>query len=91
MKWLLYEILVIVSCSFAASVVVSWTLYGLLKWPITVTYIVLVMTVGPALAVIRGRDREKDRLDIGERAAAELVSLVILMGLGWWLGHTIWA
>lgn len=91
MNWLLYEILVITSLSFVASVAVAWALFAVLKWPMTVTYIVVVMTVGPALAVIRGRDREKDRLDIGERAAAELVALIILLALGWWLGHTFWA
>jgi len=88
---ILFEILVIVSASFASSVAVAWLGEVLAGWPTTVTYIVTVMTVGPALAVLRGRDRKRDRLDLSERAAAELISLVILLALGWWMGRTFWA
>lgn len=67
-----------------------WTSAGLaalltlvLDWPLTATYIMAIMTIGPALAVLRGRDRTKDKLELGERAGAELLALVILLAIGW--------
>jgi hypothetical protein len=61
----------------------------LLGWPLTGTYLLAVLTVGPTLAIQRGRDREKDRLEIGERAAAEILVLIILLALGMAAGHYI--
>ena len=58
-----------------------------LHWPLTATYLLAVLTIGPTLAILRGRDRSRDRLDIGERAAAELLSLIVLIGIGWAAGQ----
>lgn len=55
----------------------------LLHWPLTVTYMLSVLTIGPALAILRGRDRAKDPLEIGERAGAELLCIIILLSIGW--------
>lgn len=60
-----------------------------LEWPLTGTYLFAVLTVGPVLAIQRGRNRETDPLELGERAAAEILVLVILLGLGALLGHLI--
>lgn len=67
-----------------------WTSAGLgalmtlvLKWPLTATYLMATLTIGPTLAILRGRDREKDPLELGERAGAELLSLLILLAIGW--------
>lgn len=71
-----------------------WTSAGLgallalvLRWPLTATYIMAVLTIGPSLAILRGRDREKDKLEVGERAGVELLSLVILLVIGWAAGR----
>lgn len=61
----------------------------LLEWPLTGTYLLAVLTIGPVMAVQRGRNREKDPLELGERAAAEILVLVILLGLGSLLGQMI--
>lgn len=53
-----------------------------LKWPFLVTYFFSILTIGPALAIWRGRDREKDPLSLTERAAAEMVALAVLLALG---------
>ena len=70
-----------------------WTSAGLgaglalfLDWPLTATYLMAVLTIGPALAILRGRNREKDPLEVGERAGVELLALVILIGIGWAAG-----
>ena len=71
-----------------------WTSSGLaaalslaLRWPLTATYLFSVLTIGPSLAILRGRNREKDPLEASERAGAELLSLVILIGIGWLAGR----
>lgn len=53
-----------------------------LGWPFLVTYFFSVLTVGPALAIWRGRDRARDPLSLTARAAAELVALAVLLALG---------
>jgi hypothetical protein len=58
-----------------------------LGWPLTATYMMAVLTIGPALAILRGRNRDKDRLELSERAGAELLTLVILLAIGWAAGH----
>jgi hypothetical protein len=63
----------------------------LLKWPLTATYLLAVLTIGPAMAILRGRNREKDALEVGERAGAELLALIILIGIGWAAGHYLGA
>jgi hypothetical protein len=65
----------------SAGIAVLGTL--LLKWPLTPTYMLSVLTLGPTLAILRGRDRAKDPLEPGERAGAEILSLLLLLGIGW--------
>ncbi|HLO04552.1 MAG TPA: hypothetical protein VK191_15690 [Symbiobacteriaceae bacterium] len=60
-----------------------------LQWPLTGTFLLAVLTVGPVLAIQRGRNRETDPLELGERAAAEILVLAILLGLGALLGQLI--
>lgn len=60
-----------------------------MQWPLTGTYLMAVLTVGPVLAIQRGRNRETDTLDIGERAAAEILVLILLLGVGSLIGHWI--
>lgn len=57
------------------------------KVPFGVTFLLGVLTVGPVLAIWRGRDRERDPLDLGQRAAAESIALAILLALGTYLSH----
>lgn len=83
MNPILHETLVIVFWSFLGSVGIGALGVLLLHWPLSVTYMLSVLTIGPTLAVLRGRDRAKDRLELGERAGVELLALIILLGLGW--------
>lgn len=77
------ETAVITFWTFWTSVLIGAGTALLLRWPLTATYLMAVLTIGPSLAILRGRNREKDPLDVGERAGAELLSLVILIALGW--------
>lgn len=83
MNPILRETLAIVFWSFWTSVIVGSLGALLLRWPLTATYLMAVLTIGPALAVLRGRNREKDSLEIGERAGVELLALIILLAIGW--------
>jgi uncharacterized protein YhhL (DUF1145 family) len=77
------ETAVITFWSFWISVLIGAFGALVLNWPLTATYLMSVLTVGPALAILRGRNREKDPLEVGERAGVELLSLAILIGIGW--------
>lgn len=83
MNPVLKETAIITFWTFWWSVIVGAGGALALKWPLTATYLMSVLTIGPSLAILRGRNREKDPLDIGERAGVELLSLVILIGIGW--------
>lgn len=87
MKPIVRETAVIVFWSFWVSVLVGAAGALWLKWPLTATYLMSVLTVGPALAILRGRNREKDALEIGERAGVEILALVILLAIGWAAGR----
>lgn len=83
MNPILRETLAITFWTFWSSAFIGATTSLMLSWPITATYLMAVFTIGPALAVLRGRNRDKDPLDVGERAAVELLALIILAGIGW--------
>lgn len=83
MNPVLRETAVIVFWSFWLSVIVGAGGALLLGWPLTATYLLSVLTIGPTMAILRGRNREKDPLDIGERAGVEILALIILVGIGW--------
>jgi len=87
MNPILHETVVIVFWSFVGSVSIGALGRLLFGWPVSVTYMLSVLTFGPTLAILRGRDRSKDRLEIGERAGVELLALIILLGLGWLGAH----
>lgn len=87
MNPILRETGVIVFWSFFLSVIIASAGALLLNWPLTATYLLAVLTIGPALAIKRGRNREKDKLEIGERAGVELLALVILLSIGWAAGE----
>lgn len=55
--------------------------------PFAVTYILGALTVGPVLAIFRGRDRQRDPLTLAQRAAAEVLALAGLLAIGWLLGR----
>lgn len=83
MNPILRETLAIVFWSFWSAVIVGALGSLILGWPLTATYLMAVLTIGPTLAILRGRNREKDALEIGERAGVELLALIILLGIGW--------
>lgn len=91
MNPVLYETLAITFWSFWTSAGIAALASLVFGWPVTVTYLMAVLTIGPALAVLRGRNREKDKLEIGERAGVELLALILLIAIGWlagrYLGH----
>jgi len=87
MNPILHETLAIVFWSFLASAGIGVVAALLLAWPVSVTYMLSVLTIGPTLAILRGRDRAKDRLEIGERAGVELLAIIILLGIGWLAAH----
>ncbi|MBY6276517.1 hypothetical protein [Symbiobacterium thermophilum] len=87
MNRMLHETLAIVGWSFLGATAIGVVGALLFRWPITVTYMLSVLTIGPALAVLRGRDRSRDPLELGERAGVELVAILILLGIGWLAGH----
>lgn len=82
MNPVLKETAVITFWSFMASVIVGSLLALVLHFPLTATYMMAVLTVAPSLAILRGRNREKDRLELSERAGVELLAIVILLGVG---------
>jgi len=87
MNRMLHETLAIVGWSFLGAAALGVVGALLFQWPITVTYMLSVLTIGPALAVLRGRDRSRDPLELGERAGVELVAILILLGIGWLAGQ----
>lgn len=87
MNPILRETAVIVLYSFLGSVIIGAAAGLMLDWPVSVTYMLAVLTIGPTLAILRGRNREKDRLEIGERAGVELLALIILLAIGWLGAH----
>jgi len=91
MNRILHETLAIVGWSFLSSVAIGVVAALLLRWPITVTYMLSVLTIGPTLAILRGRDRSRDRLELGERAGVELLAILILLAIGWLAGHYLGA
>jgi len=84
---ILRETLAVVFWTFWSSAGVGAVASLLLKWPLTATYLMSVLTIGPALAILRGRDRSKDPLEVGERAGVEILALAILLGIGWAAGR----
>lgn len=87
MNPILRETLAITFYSFWASVLIGAGGSLALGWPLTATYMMSVLTIGPALAILRGRNRDKDPLEVGERAGAEMLALIILLGIGWLAGR----
>ncbi|MFZ5816070.1 MAG: hypothetical protein ACOY93_12295 [Bacillota bacterium] len=87
MNPILRETLAIVFWTFWSSAGLGAFASLLLGWPLTATYLMAVLTIGPTLAIMRGRDREKDPLEIGERAGVELLALLILLAVGWAAGQ----
>lgn len=87
MNPVLRETGIITFWTFFTSVIIGAGGALALRWPLTATYLLAVLTIGPALAILRGRDRSRDPLEVGERAGAELLSLVILIGIGWAAGQ----
>lgn len=86
---ILREVAAMAFWTFMASAGTAVVGFFFMQWPLTGTYLLTVLTVGPVLAIQRGRNRETDPLEIGERAAAEILVLVLLLGLGSLLGHLI--
>lgn len=82
MNPVLRETLIITFWTFWSSAGLAALAVLTLHWPLTVTYLMTVLTIGPALAILRGRNREQDRLELGERAGVELLSLIILIVIG---------
>jgi len=80
---ILRETLMIVVWSFLSSAGISLVAGYLLKWPLIPVYLFAVLTVGPTLAILRGRNREADTIEVGERAGVEILALAILLGIGW--------
>ncbi|MGE5674934.1 MAG: hypothetical protein ACM3XM_13845 [Mycobacterium leprae] len=87
MNPILRETAVITFWSFWLSALVGAATALALHWPLTATYLLAVLTIAPTLAILRGKNREKDRLEAGERAGVELLSLIILMAIGWAGAH----
>jgi hypothetical protein len=84
---LLTEIAAITVISFGASILLGAAVSFLFKGGLTVTYLLSVLTVGPALAIYRGMNRQKDLLTITERAMAELIAIAVLLAVGGLLGR----
>lgn len=87
MNPVLRETLAIVFWTFWTSAGLAALLSILFRSPLTATYMLAVLTIGPFLAIMRGRDREKDKLEIGERAGVEILALIILLIIGWASGR----
>jgi len=86
---ILRETFMIVLWTFLASVGISLLTNIMLDWTITPVYLFAVLTVGPTLAILRGRNREKDTIEVGERAGVEILALIILLGIGWLMGRAL--
>jgi hypothetical protein len=86
---ILREVAVMTFWTFLASALTAGVGSYFMQWPLTGTYLLTVLTVGPVLAIQRGRNRETDPLELGERAAAELLVIILLLGVGSLLGHQI--
>lgn len=86
---ILREVAALTFWTFWASVGTAVVGSFFMQWPLTGSYLLAVLTIGPVLAIQRGRNRETDPLELGERAAAEILVLAILLGLGALLGHLI--
>jgi len=84
---ILRETAIITWWSFFWSLAVAVLGTRIFGWPLTATYMLAVLTIDPALAILRGRNRAKDPLELGERAGVELLSLAILLGIGWASGR----
>lgn len=78
----LRESQVIALWTFWSSALVGFLFRLVLGWPITPVYVMAVLTIGPALAILRGRDRSRDRLNVAERAVAEVIALIELIAIG---------
>lgn len=87
MNPILRETLAIIFWTFWTSAGIGALAALVLQWPLTATYMMAVLTIGPTLAIMRGRNREKDALDVGERAGVELLALIILLAIGWASGQ----
>lgn len=87
MNPILRETLVITFWTFWSSAGIGAVTSLLLDWPITATYLMSVLTIGPTMAILRGRKRDKDPLEVGERAGVELLALAILLAIGWAAGR----
>lgn len=78
----LRESQIIAFWTFWSSALVGFLFRLALGWPIMPVYLVTVLTVGPSLAILRGRDRSQDRLNVAERAVAEIIALIELILIG---------
>ncbi len=78
----LRETLMIIALSLGWTSAAGLLLRLALQVPFLITYFFSILTVGPFLAVWRGRDREKDALSVTQRAAVEVVALVVLLLIG---------
>jgi len=78
----LRESQVIAFWTFWSSALAGFALRLTLGWPIAPVYMFTLLTVGPALAILRGRDRSRDRLNVAERAVAEMIALIELIAVG---------
>lgn len=87
MNPLLRETAIITFYTFWWSALIGAATALALHWPLTATYLMAVLTIGPALAILRGRNRATDRLAPSERAAAEILCLIILLAIGGAAGH----
>lgn len=89
MNPLLREISTIAVISFFVSLLAGGAIHLAFGGALTVTYLLSVLVVGPALAVYRGMNRETDPLSLTERAMAELVVIILLLAFGGVLGRVV--
>lgn len=73
--------------TFLSSTVLGYLCQLVLHWPWMPVYTFVVLTVGPALAIWRGKDRSKDPLDLAQRAVAEIIALIELIAIGTIVGR----
>lgn len=78
----LWESQVIGFYTFLASAFAAAVIKLTLRWPFLPVYLLVLLTVGPTLAILRGRDRSKDKLNVAERAVAEIIALIELILVG---------
>lgn len=84
---LLVEIATITGVSFGVSLLTGALMGLAFGGALTVTYMLSVLVVGPALAIYRGVNRQRDPLTLTERAMAELIAVGILLAFGGVLGR----